>query len=179
MGTLYTNATDALPTMSINGMQYFFVAYYYDTNFIFALPIANVKDATLVEAFDTVFTELTEKVHRPTSNITNNQAVNPLKRYLQRKNCRWQFMEQMNHRVNAEECDIQTFKNHFISGLCSMDSKWPLQLWDQLAYQAATTLNILRKYRIDKKKPAYHQLHGKIYNWNAYPLATPETRAVI
>ena len=86
MGTLYTNATDALPTMSINGMQYFFVAYYYDTNFIFALPIANVKYSTLVEAFDTIFTELTEKEHKSTFNVIDNQAFNPLKKYLQSKN---------------------------------------------------------------------------------------------
>ena len=78
-GTLYTDATGALPTMSLNGMQYFFVVYDYNTNFIFALPIAKFKDATLVEAFYMVFTELTEKGHKPTFNVTNNQAMNPPK----------------------------------------------------------------------------------------------------
>ena len=49
--TLYTDATGAFPEMSLYGKQYFFVAYYYDTNYIFALPIANVQDKTITEEF--------------------------------------------------------------------------------------------------------------------------------
>ena len=41
-GTLYTDATGAFQEISLNGTQYFFVAYDYVTNYIFALPIANV-----------------------------------------------------------------------------------------------------------------------------------------
>ena len=124
-GTLYTDATGALPEISPDGKQYFFVAYDYDTNYIFALPIANVQDKTIIESFDKIFTELIEKVQKPTFNVTDNQAVTPLKKYLRAQNCRWQFVEPANHRVNADERAIQTFKNHFISGLCSTDSQWP------------------------------------------------------
>ena len=155
-GTLYTYATRAFPEMSLNGKQYVFVAYDYDTNYIFALPIENVHDKTIIEAFDKVFTGLTEKGHKPTFNVTDNQAVTPLKKKLRSKNCRWQFVEPANHRVNAAERAIQTLKNHFISGLCSTDSQWPTQLWDQLANQSATTLKILRKSRIDPTKSAFH-----------------------
>ena len=157
----------------------FFVAYDYDTNFIFAIPIANVKDATIVKAFDQLFTKLTEKGHKPAFNITDNQAVNPLKTYLKSKNCRWQFVEPTNHQVKAAEWAIQTYKNQFISGLRSMDSEWTLTLWDQLAHQAATTLNILQKSRIEQKKTSYHQLHGHKYDWNAFTMASPDMRAVI
>ena len=41
LGTMYTDATGALPVLSLEGLQYFFVAYDYDTNYIFAIPIAN------------------------------------------------------------------------------------------------------------------------------------------
>ena len=34
-GTLYTDATGALPVVSLEGNQYYFVAYDYDTNAIF------------------------------------------------------------------------------------------------------------------------------------------------
>ena len=88
-------------------------------------------------------------------------------------------MEPTNHRVNAAERAIQTFKNHFISGLGSTDSEWPLQLWDQLAHQAATTLNIFRKSRINPTKSAYHQLHGHKYDWNAFPMSPSGTPALI
>ena len=60
-GTMYTDATCALPVLSLEGMQYFFVAYDYDTNYIFVVPIANLKDDTIVTAFDGVFQELKKK----------------------------------------------------------------------------------------------------------------------
>ena len=72
------------------------------------------------------------------------------------------------------ECAIQTFKNHFISGLCSTNSEWPIQLWDQFAVQAVITHNILRTSHIDPTKSAYHQLNGHKYDWNAYPMAPLE-----
>ena len=37
------------------------------------------------------------------------------------------------YRVNAAERAIQTFKSHFISGLCGTDGDWPLQLWDTMS----------------------------------------------
>ena len=60
-GILYTDDTGAFPEMSLEGKQYFFVAYDYDTNYIFALPIANLQYKTIIKAFDKIFTKLTEK----------------------------------------------------------------------------------------------------------------------
>ena len=36
-----------------------------------------------------------------------------------------------NHRVNAAEQAIATFKEHFISALATVDKVYPLQLWDK------------------------------------------------
>ena len=47
-GTMHTDTTGALPTISLDGHQYYFIAYNYDSNYIFAEPIKDVKDATLV-----------------------------------------------------------------------------------------------------------------------------------
>ena len=60
-GTLYTDATGALPEISLDGHQYFCVTYNYDTTYIFAEPITNVTTVLIVNAFYNVFTELTEK----------------------------------------------------------------------------------------------------------------------
>ena len=88
-------------------------------------------------------------------------------------------MEPTNHCVNAAERSVQTFKNYFISGLCSTDIEWPFQLWNTMTEQAVITWNILRTYRIDLRKSAYHQLHGNRYDWNRFPMAPPGTRAVL
>ena len=96
--------------------------------------------------------------------VTDNQCTKSIKVFLKKENAKWQFVEPTNHRVNAAERAIQTYENHFISDLCSTDSNWPLQLWDQLAEQATITLNLIRTSRINPTKLAYHQLHGHKYD---------------
>ena len=112
-------ATGALPAILLDGHQYYFITYDYDTNYIFAIPIKNVIDEAIIEAFKEVFQELKDKGHKPTFNVTDNQAKNPVKDFLRKEDCDWQFVEPTNHRVNAAERDIQTFKTQFISVLCS------------------------------------------------------------
>ena len=178
-GTFYTDMTGAFPVTSLENMQSYFVAYDYDTNTIFANPCPDFKDETIITAFKEVFNELKSKGYAPQFNVTDNQATVPIKAFLKTQECKWQFVEPSNHRVNAAERAIQTFKNHFISGLSSTDLHWPLQLWDHLSTQATLTLNLLRTSRIDPTKSAYEQLNGHKYDWNAHPLAPPGTRAVI
>jgi hypothetical protein len=88
------------------------------------------------------------------------------------------LVEPNNHRVNAAEHTIQMFKNHFIGALATTDSKFPLQLWDCLAPQVKTTLNMLRPLRINPELLAYEAIHGPC-DWNRFPLTPPGYKAVI
>jgi hypothetical protein len=178
-GTLYTDATGNLPVRSLDGNQAYLIAYANDLNYIFAIPVKDLTSASMIAAFESVFTQLKEKGYKPAFNVTDNQAASAIKEYLTKEECEWQFVEPHNHRVNAAERAIQTFKNHFISGLCSTDKDWPLKLWDQLTDQAVITINLLRTSRIDPTKSAYHQFHGHKYDWNRFPLAPPGTKAVV
>eukprot|EP00804_Cyclotella_cryptica_P009929 CCRYP_017362-RA/>CCRYP_017362-RA protein AED:0.45 eAED:0.27 QI:0/0/0/0.5/1/1/2/0/554 len=126
-GTMYTDATGALPAVTLEGNQYYFMAYAYDPNYIYATPVRNLRDESIMTAFDNIFQDLKSKGYKPTFNVTDNQATTPIKAYLDTEDCKWQFVETNNHRVNKAERAIQTFKNHFVSGLCSTDSNWPLQ----------------------------------------------------
>ena len=177
--TLYTDATGALPVRSLDGHQYYFIAYDYDLNYIFAIPMANLTDDAIIAAFEDVFGQLKKKGYAPRFNVTDNQAAAAIKKFLTKEECKWQFVEPSNHRVNAAERAIQTYKNHFISGLCTTDPDWPLQLWDRLTEQAVITLNILRTARSDPTKSAYHAFNGERYNWNKCPMAPPGTKAII
>jgi hypothetical protein len=78
------------------------------------------------------------------------------------------------HRRNAAEQVIQTFKNHFIAGICSVDPNFPLRLWDRLLPQATITLNLLRQSRINTMVSAHAQLYGH-YDFNQAPMAPPGT----
>ncbi len=60
----------------------------------------------------------------------DNQTCTVVKKYLTTKECKNMLVKLNNHRVNAAECAIQTFKVHFISALATTDSNFPLQLWD-------------------------------------------------
>ena len=89
-----------------------------------------------------------------------------------------QVVEPRNHRVNAAERAIQTFKDVFIAGLAMTDSEFPLQLWDKLVPQVQNTLNLLRKARINPNILVYEAINGP-YNWDRYLLAPPECKAII
>ncbi len=83
-----------------------------------------------------------------------------------------------NHCVNAAKRVIQTFKDHFISALATIDSKFSLQLWDKLTPQVENTLNLMRALRINPDMSAYEAIWGP-YDWNCFPLAPPGCKALI
>eukprot|EP00804_Cyclotella_cryptica_P021893 CCRYP_000851-RA/>CCRYP_000851-RA protein AED:0.26 eAED:0.15 QI:0/0/0/1/0/0.33/3/0/868 len=178
-GTMYTDATGALPAVSLDGNQYYFIAYAYDPNYVFAIPIHNLRDETILKAFDEVFQELKTKGLKPTFNVTDNQAAQSIKTYLTNVQTKWQFVEPNNHQVNAAERQFKLIKTTS-SVVCALQTRiGHLQLWDTLTQQALITLNLLRTSRIDPTKSAYHQLHGHRYDWNAHPLSPPGTKAII
>ena len=68
--------------------------------------------------------------------------------------------------------------NHFIAGLCIVDPCFPLQLLDILFDQAITTLNMMRKPRIDPNLSAHEQLFG-FFNFNHTPFVPPGTIVLV
>ena len=59
-------------------------------------------------------------------------ASKTIKAYLKNNDIKLQLVEPHNHRVNTAERAIQTFKDHFISSLCTIDKDFPAQLWDKI-----------------------------------------------
>ena len=97
---------------------------------------------------------------------------------MQDEGIKYQLLHPHVHRRNAADRSIQTWKNHFVSGLCSCDPDFPLHLWDSLLPQCDMTLNMLRPSRINQKVSAYKQLEG-IFDFSNTPLMLPVTRAII
>ena len=108
----------------------------------------------------------------------DNEASKAVKNYIVSTDAKYQLVEPHNKRVNAAEKAIQTFKDHFISGLSSVHSKFPLFLWDELLPQACLTLNLLQKSRTCPKLSAHEHLEG-IFNFASHPLAPPGCQALI
>ena len=76
-------------------------------------------------------------------NIIDNVASKAIKDYLVKEGIKMQLVEPNNHRINAAERAIQTFKNHFVAGLSIGDKDFRTILWCNLVKQAQDLLNIL------------------------------------
>ena len=79
---------------------------------------------------------------------------------------------------NAAEQAIRTFKNHFIAGLTSTPTGFPMHLWCRLLPQAILTLNLLRQSRINPHLSAEAQLNGQ-FDFLKTPLAPPGTKCQV
>ncbi len=108
----------------------------------------------------------------------DNQATKHIKQFLSETDCKLQHVEPHNHRVNVAEHAIQTFKDAFIATLATTDVDFPLQLWDTLAPQVQTCLNLMRCSSIDPSISAHKTLYGP-YDWNRYPLTPLGCKAVV
>jgi hypothetical protein len=159
-GIMYHDLTGSLPFMSFDGSVCFLVLYHYESNAILATPIAGLDDVSIYQAYKKYFKELTDKGFKPKLNIMDNQATKHIKKILTDNDCQLQIVEPHNHRINAAERAIQTFKAAFIATLATTDSNFPLQLWDRLTPQVQNTLNMLPASRIDPTKLAYEILYG-------------------
>jgi len=96
-------------------------------------------------------------------------------KFLTDKDCELMLVEPHNHRVNAAERAIQTFKDHFISALMMTDSEFPLQLWDKLTSQVETTLDLMRASHINPNISAYEAIWGP-YDWIRFPSHPQDAR---
>jgi hypothetical protein len=175
---VYTDLTGAFPITSNAGNKYLLILYDYDSNAILCEPMKNRSDVEALRAYDLLYTQLSRHGHKPALNIMDNEASKAIKRHIHSTGANYQLVEPHNHRVNAAERAIRTFKNHFISGLCTTDPNFPVTLWDKLLPQAVLTLNLLRTSRINPSLSAYAQVFGQ-FDFNRTPLAPPGTRALV
>ena len=173
----YSDQTGRFPVPSSRGNHYVFVLYHQDTNSIHTVAIPNRKAASIRDAWETTHKMLIHQGHPPALHILDNECSQDLKDAFQKYRIAFQRVPPKEHRVNAAERAIRTFKNHFVSILCTVDSKFPLTEWDRLLPQTTLTLNLLRSSRIHPSLSAHASLFGN-FDFNRTPLAPPGTKVV-
>ena len=171
-GNVGSDQTGRFIVPSTSGNNYIFVLYDYDSNSIHAEPIPNRKQESIKNAYEKVLRLLQRRGLRPKLHRLDNEASQLLKNFMTDEDVDYQLTPAGLHRRNWAERAIQTFKNHFIAGLCSTHPDFPLNLWDQLLPQATLTLNLLRPSRVNPKLSAHSQIHGP-FNFEKTPLAPP------
>ena len=173
----YSDQTGKFPIPSSRGNKYIFILYNRDTNSIHAEAIPNRQANSIKSAWEKVHSSLKLQGHAPTLHILDNECSNDLKQAFAKYNVDFQRVPPKEHRANASERAIRTFKNHFISILCSIDSKFPMNEWDRLLPQSILTLNLLRSSRIHPSLSAHASIFGQ-YDFNKTPIAPPGTKIV-
>ena len=135
-GTTYIDCTGKFPVRSINGMVTMFIKYDWSSNSILAEAISNTKDETIIKVFKENISYLTKRGFKRCFNILDNIASKAIIEFLKEEcSIGIQVVEPHNHTVNAAERAIRTFKSHFIAGLCTCNSEFPLVLWPHLIQQ--------------------------------------------
>ena len=132
----------------------------------------------ILKAYDKVHQTLVSRGIFPTTHVLDNEVSSAMKSYITSHGINLQIVPPNQHRANAAEPAIHTFKNHFISTLCSCDPEFPLHLWDRLLDQAVITLNLLRTSTINNCLSTYAQLHGS-FNFSTTPLGPPGTKVIV
>jgi len=174
----YSDQTGRFPVPSSRGNNYLFVLYHQDTNTIHAVPIPNRQAASIRNAWESTHKLLVRHGHPTDLHVLDNECSDDLKQAFEKHNIQFQRVPPHEHRVNAAERAIRTYKNHFVTILCNADPAFPLSEWDRLVPQATLTLNLLRSSRIHPSMSAHASLFGN-FDFNRTPMAPPGTKVVV
>jgi hypothetical protein len=150
----------------------------YDSNAILSKPLKTRQAGNLTQAWQALHTRLQFNGYARDLHILDNECSDELKKAFQKNNVDFQRVPPHSHRQNAAERAIQTWNNHFSTGLALCDPNFPLTKWDLLMPQANITLNLLRSSRRQPKLSAYACLNGA-FDFNRSPLAPPGTRVLV
>ena len=135
--TVHANFTGSFLLYSIHGNTILFALYDWTTINILITPVIDTKESTIVDTFKNNKEYLATRDFKPSFNKM-------VQMYLTKEKVRLQLVEPHNHQVNTAKCATQTFKNHLIAGLGTVDDKCPTTIWDQFIPQAQDSLIMLQ-----------------------------------
>ena len=155
---------------SDRGNNYILVAYHYDANNILTTLLKNRTGPCILGGTTKIYDKLRKQGLTPKIHIMDNEVSEDLQKYFEDSDIQFQLVPPHMHQRNAAERAVRTFKNHFISAICTVDPLLQFYLWDRLLPQVTTTLNMLRQSRLNPGIPAYEQVDG-IQIFEQTPLA--------
>ena len=79
----------------------------------------------------------------PKLKTLDNKTSKDLEAYMNEQQIKYQYTPVGSHCYNIDKCAIQTSKNHFVAGLCSLPPNFQMNLWEKILLQAKITLNLL------------------------------------
>ncbi len=124
----------------------------------------------VIVTFSKVFATLRACNYQPALNVMDNECSKAVEKHICANKMDIQLVSPHNHCINAAECAIVTFKEHFVAALVTVDMLCPLQLWDEFLPQVKLTLNLSRFSCSNPCVSANQELYGP-FDFNKTPLA--------
>ena len=110
-----TDLTVKLTLTSNRGDKHLFVLYKYDSNSIMKYPMKARTDSEFIRLFKDLHYQVFTRVINPAYTRLVNKAYIAFQRELKPKDIDFQLAPPGMHLRNAAECEICTFKDHFIA----------------------------------------------------------------
>ena len=120
----------------------------------------------MIRALTSLTKDLKRQGINPGFYFMDNESSTALNLTMTTINTNYQLFPLSNHRAKNTEREIQTFKNRFIAGLCSVDKYFHLQLWDRLLQQATISLYLTTWRSEERRVVILYQVRLKVCGWN-------------
>ena len=133
-------------------------------------PLRSKTAGKTTRAFEKLIDRLSKQRIKTKNIVLDNEISGEFKKAVDNRQLTYQLVPPNDHRRSRADRAIQTFKAHFISILCDVDEKFPIELWCRLLTQADLILNLLRPATHTPNVSANAYLFGK-FNYNTHPLA--------
>ena len=140
--------TGRFPYKSSRGNEYILIAYHFDFNAILGVAIKNHQAKTITTVWKSIQDKFIISGSAPNTWVLDNITSYKLQAAMTKYKTTFQFVPPHTHQANIAERAIQTFKNHFKTGLVSHPD-FPISEWDHLLDQALITLNFFRASRLN------------------------------
>ena len=174
----YTDLTGRLHHQSSRGHNYILVAYNHDGNNILAEPMKKREADTIIDAWNKLCSRLYNNGIVTTNYILDNECSTAFKIDFHEANVTIKLVPPNQHRSNAAERAIMTFKKQLLSGLATYHKDFPLREWDRLLHQVEMIFNLLRNSRLNPKLSAWAYVFVK-NKFNKCQLLPPGTKIII
>jgi hypothetical protein len=111
------------------------ICYSYDCTYVKPVPIKLRSASEWLKAYGGIHQELTSRGFKPKLQTLDNEASAALKSFFTENDVEYQLVPPHCHRRNAADRAIRNFKEHFVSGVVSVDPDFPLHFWDHIFHK--------------------------------------------
>ena len=177
-GRNYMDMTGKFPHQAASGANYTLIMYSHDTGYIHAETLASRSAADIVACFERGIELFDLGKDKPSIERIDNECSKEMRMICKHLTITIELAPPGQHRTNAAERAIRTWKGHFIATLCTTDKDFPMELWDKLVPQAEITLNLMRSCRSNPSISAFEAVRGP-FDINKTPIAPAGMRVVI